>query len=84
MRFLGAQDQFKNGVIEYTEFLAATLEVNGHIQEDRLAEAFDRIDSDNSGFISKKVGGFTISPSCMFSLTFLFFFRICWISWAQR
>lgn len=29
----------------YTEFLAATLEAQGQIEEDRIAEAFDRIDS---------------------------------------
>jgi hypothetical protein len=28
----------------YTEFLAATLEAQGQIQEDKIAEAFDRID----------------------------------------
>lgn len=43
-----------DGVIHYTEFLAATLEIHGHIEEDRLAEAFDRIDSDDTGYISKK------------------------------
>jgi hypothetical protein len=32
--------------------LAATLEVKGCIEEERIAEAFDRIDSDDSGFIS--------------------------------
>jgi calcium-dependent protein kinase len=34
------------------EFLAATLEVKGCIEEERIAEAFDRLDSDDSGFIS--------------------------------
>lgn len=28
----------------YTEFLAATLEAQGQIEEDRIAEAFDRMD----------------------------------------
>jgi hypothetical protein len=44
----------KNGKIMYTEFLAATIEAHGHIEEARIAEAFDRLDSDDSGFISKK------------------------------
>jgi len=44
----------KNGVIMYTEFIAATLEAQGYIEEERVAEAFDRLDSDDSGFISKK------------------------------
>ena len=40
------------GKIRYTEFLAATIESLGVISEERLAEAFDRIDSDDSGYIS--------------------------------
>lgn len=47
-------DQAKDGLIRYTEFLAATMNVHGRIVEDRLADAFDRIDSDDSGFISRK------------------------------
>merc|ERR1712218_534080 len=43
-----------DGEIYYLEFLAATLEAHGRITEERLAEAFDRIDSDDSGMISKK------------------------------
>mmetsp|Transcript_31900 Transcript_31900/g.69053 ORF Transcript_31900/g.69053 Transcript_31900/m.69053 type:complete len:545 (-) Transcript_31900:59-1693(-) len=46
-------DLNKDGSINYTEFLAATLEVHGHIEEDRLAEAFDRIDSDDTGYIGR-------------------------------
>jgi Ca2+-binding EF-hand superfamily protein len=34
----------------YTEFLAATIELHGQIEEDRIAEAFDRLDSDNTGY----------------------------------
>lgn len=47
------KDVNKNGVIMYTEFIAATLEAQGHIEEERVAEAFDRLDSDDSGFISR-------------------------------
>ena len=32
--------------------MAATLEVKGDIEVERIAEAFDRLDSDDSGFIS--------------------------------
>jgi hypothetical protein len=39
--------------IEYTEFLGATIEAHGHIEEIRIAEAFDRLDADDSGYISK-------------------------------
>ena len=40
------------GRIRYTEFLAATIEAQGAISEERLAEAFDRLDCDDSGYIS--------------------------------
>ena len=43
-----------SGSIEYTEFLAATIEARCVIIEERLAEAFDRIDIDDSGYISKE------------------------------
>jgi len=39
-----------SGVIRYTEFLAATIEAAGWISEERLAEAFDRVDHDNTGY----------------------------------
>jgi calcium-dependent protein kinase len=42
------------GNVHYIEFLAATIEAHGSIDEERLAEAFDRIDSDDSGFITVK------------------------------
>ena len=40
-------------MIEYTEFIAATLETQGRIEQERIAEAFDRLDTNHSGFISK-------------------------------
>jgi hypothetical protein len=33
--------------------LAATIEAHGYISEDRIAEAFDRLDSDGTGYIGK-------------------------------
>lgn len=52
------------GVIRYTEFLAAA---QGDVSEERLAEAFDRLDSDDSGYISAEnlidILGHDISPS---------------------
>ena len=36
----------------YSEFLAATIEAHGPIEEGRIAEAFDRLDSDDTGYIS--------------------------------
>lgn len=47
------QDVNRNNVINYTEFLAAALEAQGTIEEYRLAEAFDLIDTDDSGCISR-------------------------------
>jgi len=43
-----------SGTLAYTEFLAATLgeAPTGRISEERLAEAFDRFDTDDSGTIS--------------------------------
>lgn len=38
--------------IRYTEFIAATIEAHGAISEARLAEAFDCLDSDDSGYIT--------------------------------
>ena len=38
--------------IRYSEFLAGSLEAHGNIDEARIAEAFDRLDSDDSGFIT--------------------------------
>jgi len=42
-----------NGEINYTEFLATTLETRGRIEDDRIFDAFDRLDVDKSGFLSK-------------------------------
>lgn len=41
-----------SGMIRYTEFLASTIEAQGAIGERRLAEAFDRLDCDNTGYIT--------------------------------
>jgi len=38
--------------VSYTEFLAATIEAHGILEEDRIAEAFDRLDSDDNGYIT--------------------------------
>jgi len=40
------------GKISFTEFLAASIESHGLIEEERIAEAFDRIDHDDSGYIT--------------------------------
>lgn len=40
------------GTVHFIEFLAATIEALGPIDEERIAEAFDRIDSDDTGYIT--------------------------------
>jgi Ca2+-binding EF-hand superfamily protein len=45
-------DLDNSGVVNYSEFVAATIEAHGTLSEERLAEAFDRIDADDSGFIT--------------------------------
>jgi Ca2+-binding EF-hand superfamily protein len=42
------------GTVSYSEFLAATIETHGPIEESRIAEAFDRIDGDDTGYITVK------------------------------
>jgi Ca2+-binding EF-hand superfamily protein len=51
--FTVSQDVNKNNVINYTEFLAAAIETQGIIEEYRLAEAFELLDTDNKGYISR-------------------------------
>ena len=48
-----AIDTDKNGKIDYTEFLAATLEKQEYLKEERLLGAFAAFDKDNDGIISK-------------------------------
>ena len=43
------------GLISWTEFLAATIEVIGTVGEDEFEECFDRLDCDGSGYISTEV-----------------------------
>jgi len=47
-------DVNQNGHIMYTEFIAATLEAQGQLDEDQILQAFDRLDIDNTGTISKE------------------------------
>lgn len=45
-------DQDHSGEIHYNEFLAALAESQGLVTQERLAEAFDRIDAEGKGYIS--------------------------------
>ena len=50
-----SMDVFNDGYIQYVEFIAATLETCGKLEENRLREAFCRLDVDGSGYITKEV-----------------------------
>jgi Ca2+-binding EF-hand superfamily protein len=45
-------DVYGNGRLSYTEFLAAALEAQHNVNEEQIAQAFDRMDEDDSGYIS--------------------------------
>lgn len=48
----------------YSEFIAATLESQLAVEEHDIKEAFDRIDMDRTGFISKKNLCCILGDSC--------------------
>ena len=47
-------DVDKNGRIDYTEFIAATISKKRHLNQERLFEAFCMLDRDNNGKITKE------------------------------
>ena len=47
-------DVDQNGRIDYTEFLAATLQKINYLKKERLLETFCMFDKDNSGYITKE------------------------------
>lgn len=51
--FMG-MDYDQSGQIHYIEFLAVVAECQGLVTIENLSEAFDRLDSDNSGVISRE------------------------------
>ena len=51
---------YGNGRVYFTEFIAATLESEGKIKDDRIADAFNRIDEWKTGFLSKGVSNIGI------------------------
>ena len=53
-KIFNSVDVGKTGDIRYNEFIAATLETQHQIEETKLRDAFDRLDTDGTGFISKK------------------------------
>ncbi len=53
-KYFASIDTDKNNKIDYTEFLAATLEKKTFLKEERLYEAFSMLDKDNDGKITKE------------------------------
>ena len=53
-RMFVGMDLDGTGKVHYSEFLAATIESHGSISEERIADAFDRLDCDDSGYITKQ------------------------------
>lgn len=47
-------DYFGNHKINYSEFLAATLDVKVFLNDDKLSAIFNQFDTDNSGYISRE------------------------------
>ena len=50
-RIFSVKDVDKRGVIHYTEFLAATLEVHGIIDENKVSQVFHRFDKSVKGYL---------------------------------
>ena len=48
-QMFNAMDLDGTGLVHYSEFLAATIEAHGSINEEQVAECFDRLDNDDSG-----------------------------------
>jgi len=53
-RLFTQMDMNETGAVDYTEWVAATLEASGELEEDQIQEAFDLLDEDRSGAITKK------------------------------
>jgi calcium-dependent protein kinase len=47
-------DLDSTGYLEYKDFIAAALDTRGRVETERIAEAFDRLDTDKKGAITKQ------------------------------
>ena len=50
---LESADTDKSGTIDYTEFIAATIDARIYLRDDYIRTAFDMFDKDGSGKITK-------------------------------
>jgi len=53
-RIFDSIDQDHHGVIKYTEFLAACVDESVYLEDKRVVEAFNRLDVDHTGKITKE------------------------------
>ena len=53
-RIVDQIDYVGNGMINYTEFLAATLQFNDEVTDDILLRLFKKFDVDDTNYISKE------------------------------
>ena len=54
VEYFNSIDTNKSGKIDYTEFIAATLDKKNYLQKGKLYEAFSMLDKNNKGKISKE------------------------------
>ena len=54
VKYFNSIDTNKSGKIDYTEFIAATLNKKDYLQKEKLYEAFSMLDKNNKGKISKE------------------------------
>ena len=54
IKAINAMDANQNGLVDYSEFIAACLQSHNYLQETHLRSAFQYFDKDNSGSISKE------------------------------
>ena len=54
IKAINAMDANQNGLVDYSEFIAACLQSHNYLQESHLRGAFQYFDKDNSGSISKE------------------------------
>ena len=73
-------DQDHSGTIDYSEFIAAAMQKRVYLDEERLHDAFHRLDVEGTGFLTKegltKILGASFTADEV-SCIFYFFFRLC-------
>ena len=79
-------DQDHSGTIDYSEFIAAAMQKRVYLDEERLHDAFHRLDVEGTGFLTKegltKILGASFTAdevSCIFFFFFAFLLQICFL-----